>query len=118
MVYQDLEKEILYLCSDDETELWLIINRVSKYSYNATIDSKLVREKTIEIIRKFLTDDLIEVGNPNELSFEKLLLSVDETIAYIEEEWNKLSKTPNLGDICWFRATPKGEQVAHELGLI
>jgi len=118
MVLEELEKEILALCADDDTELWLIIKRISKDSYSFTTIPETDRQKTMTVLRRLLENNIVNAGFLQGSNFEILSLSVDETIAYIEAEWDKLGKTPNMGDICWFRATPKGEKLAHELDLI
>lgn len=117
MELQEMHKEILGLCADDDTGLWLIIKRVSKDAYSISSVPDWVRQKTLTLIRDLLQGQLIEAGNPNGPKFQSLFSSVPETITYIETEWDKLGKTPNIGDICWFRATPAGEQLARELHL-
>lgn len=119
MELQDIHKDILTECADDDVGLWSIIWRVNQGPYAS--DAKLpewVRQKTIQIVRDLLQDQLVEAGNPNGPKFQQLSSSVNETIAFIEREWDRLGKTPNIGDICWFRATRAGEKLARELNLI
>jgi len=110
-----IHKEILKLCADDDTGLWLIIKRVAEDAYSIVSVPDWVRQKTMEVIRDLLENELIVAGNPNGPKFQPLFSSVPETMTYIEQEWAKLGKTPNIGDVCWFRATPPGEQLASEL---
>ena len=117
MELQDIHKDILALCAADETGLWLIIKRVAKDQYSLEQLPTWVQSKTIEVIGDLLRKGLIEVGNPNGPTFEPISDSLEETIAFIEREWDKLGKTPNIGDLCWVRATSAGEQLARELDL-
>lgn len=120
MELTDLEKVILALCADDETELWPIVKRISKENYSYAAISELSRQNTIDILRNLLENKLIIAGHIPGMEFERLpIIKVDEVIRYIQQEWdNRLGKTPDLREICWFRATPQGEQLAHELGLM
>jgi hypothetical protein len=118
MELQDIHKAILAECAYDDVGLWAIVWDVNQGPYGS--EARLpewVRQKTIETIRDLLQSGLIEAGNPNGPKFQSVSSSVDETIAYIEREWDRLGRAPNIGDVCWFRATPAGEQLAHELNL-
>ncbi|HET9909552.1 MAG TPA: hypothetical protein VFQ23_23090 [Anaerolineales bacterium] len=115
MKLQNIEKEILGLCVDDDTGFWLIIKRIAKDSYSIVSVPESVRKKTMEVIRHLLQNQLIVAGNPNGPKFRACSLSTPDLIAYIVQEWDKLGSTPNIGDICWFRATPAGEKLAREL---
>jgi hypothetical protein len=75
----------------------------------------------MDTIHYLLSYGYIEAGN-----FEKdesgksrwvtMILSADEIIKFIEQEWNLLGKNPNIGDICWFIATETGIKLAEEFG--
>jgi hypothetical protein len=117
MELQEIHKEILDLCNDDDTGLWLIIKRVAKDAYSLNNLPVWVRLKTIEVLSDLLGNGLIEAGYPNGPKFRPISLSADEAIAYIQQEWDKLERVPNIGDICWFRATSSGEHLAEDLGL-
>ena len=115
MELSETHKEILRLSADDDTGLWLIIKRVAKDAYSTTSTPKWVRRKVIEVIRDLLDNQLIEAGNPNGPNFQPLFSTTNEIIRYIEQEWDGLGRTPNIGDVCWFRATPAGEKLDQEL---
>lgn len=122
MDFQDIHKEILGLCADDDIGLWLIIKRVAKDDYIIDSVPEWGRQKTLEVLRDLLQNGLIGAGNfqakdSGGYEFQPLKLSTDEVINYIEREWDELGKTPNIGDICWFRATLAGEKLADDLGL-
>jgi hypothetical protein len=77
----------------------------------------------MNIIRDMLKDNLIMAGNfekedTGKYEFVPILLPVDRIIEFIEHEWASLGKTPNIGEVCWFRATASGENLAKELNLI
>ncbi len=122
MELQDIHKKILALCAYDYTGLWLVITRVNKDAYSLDKLPEWVHQKTIEVIRYLLQSGLIETGNfeaedSGGFKFQPIPLPIDEVIKYIEREWDELGRTPNIGDVCWFRATPIGKQLAHDLGL-
>jgi len=111
-------KEILVECTEDNLGLWSIIWTVNGggYSKNAILP-EWVRQKTIEIVKDLLAQGLVEVGNFEAESFEfqPLLLSTEETIKYIQREWDELGRPPTIGDVCWFRATATGRQLAQQI---
>ena len=120
MDFQDIHKKILKLCVDDETGLWLVLKRICGEEYYWSTIPDNLRQNAMNIIRDLLNDNLIQAGNfeKEELGvykFVPILLPADEIIKFIEQEWNSLGKTPNMGDVCWFRATEFGEKLAKEL---
>lgn len=141
MELDNFHKEILGLCADDDTELWVIIRHASDDFSRPDPVPESVRRKTLNVIRDLLDAGLIEAGffswtigvpenmrpdeaiqfvkdNQNAVEYHPLNLRVDETIQFIEKEWDALGRRPSGGDICSFRATPKGERLAKELGLM
>jgi hypothetical protein len=118
MKLQEIHESVLAECVYDDVGLWSIIVRVhgESYAWHSTLPDP-VRQETIQIVNDLLSEELIEVGNPNGPEFVRFSWSVPELIDYIESEWNKLGRTPDVGEICWFRATPKGKKLANELGL-
>ncbi len=118
MELQEIHKSILAECAYDDVGLWSIIRRVNggSYAQHSTLPDR-VRWETMKIIENMLSRELIEAGNPNGSEFVRFTLSVPEIIVYIEGEWDKLGRTPDAGEICWFRATPSGKKLANELGL-
>lgn len=122
MDIQDTHKEILELCIGDGVGFWLILKRISKDTYALDSVPEWVRQKTMTVIKDLMQSRLIEAGHfdPDDTGgfrFRPILLSVDEVIKYIEQEWDRLEKTPNIGDVCWFRLTLAGKQLTSELGL-
>lgn len=117
MELSKLHKDILWECADDDTGLWVIIRSISEEDYFADVLPEWVRQKTLQIIKDLLEEDLIEAGNFRENIYSTMCLQVNEIIAFIEREWDALGHTPSGGDVCWFRATPKGERLSHDLEI-
>jgi hypothetical protein len=118
MQLDETQRKILIYCSDDDMGLWVIVRYVTdpEFKYEKIIP-EIGRKQVIRIIQEFMEEGLIEAGNPNGAEFTPIAGTVDDVIKFIEHEWEKLGKRPSGGDICWFRATPKGERLAHELVL-
>jgi hypothetical protein len=121
MYLSELQKGLLGYSSQDDMGLWIISRRI--YDSSSTDKSYYsVRIETIKVIRMMLQNGWLVVGKPIEINggiiFQLYSLSVDEVIAFIENEWDKLDRLPDLGEICWFRATPAGKQLAIEQDLI
>ena len=118
MELQEIHKEILALCVDDYTELWLVIHRMSKDAYPRDSMPTWVRQKTLEVIDDLLHCGLISIGDFwGKPKFKPMSVTVTEAIDYIERIWDDLGHTPTIGDGCWFKATSDGEQLVHELGI-
>ena len=118
MELREIHKSVLAECAHDDVGLWSVIVRVYGQSYaRHSILPDAVRRETISIVNDLLSEGLIEAGNPNGLEFMRFSWSVSGIIDYIENEWNRLARTPDVGEVCWFRATPNGKKLANELGL-
>ena len=120
MELSELQKALLEDSTHDDMGLWVVIWEITK-AFTTKDPPDLTRRKAINVIKEMLQNGLIVIGKPidkdSEVVFQLFPMSVDEAIDYIENEWNKLGRFPNLGEICWFRATPAGIQLANELGL-
>ncbi len=122
MELEDIHKKLLADCAYDDMGLWVVVSYVSDDAFSDDSMPEWVRQKTLEVIRFLLQKGLIEAGNfehedSGGYRFQPMLLPVDKVINYIEREWDELGRAPNIGDICWFRATPAGKKLAGELGL-
>ena len=117
MNLQDIHKEILTLCVDDYTGLWLVVRSISKDAYPLDAMPKWVRQQAIQVIEDLLRAGLIEAGNfePKSFEFQTITLTTDETINYIQHQWDELGRAPTIGDVCWFQATAAGEQLAQQI---
>ena len=110
-----LHKTILVTCSDGDVGLWEIIWKIhgGPYASGATLPEE-IRRSTIRIVGDLLSENLIQAGFPQvqrdgTVIFQPLSRSTAETVTYIEKEWDNLGRTPNIGDIVWFKVTDAGE---------
>lgn len=119
MELQEIHKEVLSMCIDDYTGLWVIISIVNKGTYSNDPLPGQVREKTIDVIRELLQIGIIEAGyiDPESHQFQAFNFSVEDTIDFIEQKWDDLGRLPNIGDICEFFVTETGKKVAADLGF-
>lgn len=118
MELQEIHKSVLAECAYDDVGLWSIIVHVYGESYaRRSILPDQVRRETIKVVNDLLSEELVEAGNPNGPEFVRFSWSMAEIIDHIESEWDRLGRTPDVGEICWFRATPKGKKLVNELGL-
>jgi hypothetical protein len=120
MELQEIHKKILALCADDYTGLWMIVSAIAEDAYSFETVPDWVRQKTIDILRDLLQSNLIAGGriDPASHDFRPFYFSVEDTIGFVEREWETLGKTPNIGDVCEFFITLEGKQLAQKLNLI
>jgi len=120
MELSELQKKLLGDSAYDDMGLWVVIWEITE-GLTTNDSTEIIQRKTIDVIKEMLCNGWIVIGMPinkdSEVIFQLFPMSVDEAIKYIEKEWDKLSRLPNLGEICWFRATPAGKQLADKLGL-
>jgi hypothetical protein len=122
MDLDDVQKELLAECAHDHVGLWKVVKRVGGENYWMKPLPTSIRERTIKVISDLLQSGWIEVGTyvgDKERGWEwNPMQGPDSAILdFIETEWDKLGETPNLGDVCWFTATPAGKTLAYDLGL-
>lgn len=122
MDLEPIHKTILSDCLNNYVGVWEIIREISEEEFFLSKLPEWVQSKAIQIIREMIEDDLIEAGTIKKIEFNKyvflpLTMGVDELISHIENSLEKEGHMPPFGIICWFRATPKGEQLALDLGL-
>jgi hypothetical protein len=106
-----LHLDLLKECADDDVGLWFAIAPIED-AIGEDYPLK-VRTLTLEIVEDLLHDELIMAGFPiynaeGVLVFDTWNLSVKDTIARINKEWDELGREPTLGEIVWFVATEKG----------
>ncbi|MBN1372281.1 MAG: hypothetical protein JW987_10115 [Anaerolineaceae bacterium] len=120
MVIEEIHKGLLGYCAHDDMGLWIIPRRITN---SDTIKEKpeIVRRKSLEIIKEMLENGWIEIGimvsRNNEITFQPLPMSTNKAMEFIDSEWVKLGRMPDIGEICWFRATPVGKKLAEDMGL-
>ncbi len=114
-----IQKDILAYCSDDDMGFWVVVRYVTEDKFgHIQMPPCHEQRKVLSEIRKFLELGLIEVRQYNGTEFNKIEGSVSELIDFIDREWKNLGAMPSGGEVCWFIATPKGEALARQLGLI
>jgi len=120
MELSESQKHLLGYSAHDDMGIWVVVWEVTE-AHTSNDPSELIRQKSIQVIKEMMENGWIVIGMPvnkdGQVIFQLFSMSVDEAIAFIESEWDKLGKLPSLGDVCWFRATPAGKQLADELGL-
>lgn len=123
MDLEPIHKTILSDCINNYVGVWEIIREISEEDFFSSKLPEWVQLRAIQIIREMIGAGFIEAGNIkkkeiNTYVFFPLTMGVDELISFIENSLAKEGHMPPLGIICWFQATPKGEQLARDLGLI
>ena len=110
----DIFKSVLLEAADDDIGLWAIQWKYCDYGRDPDIQT--ARKKTLKLIEELLVDGLIQAGMfTEEGDFELWNLSPVATLARTVTEWDKLESDPSIGDIVYFTATEKGQQVANTL---
>ena len=103
-----IKEDILIECAEDYVGLWALAWEFR--NADSKRDALEIRQKTIQLIKELLNDNLIKVGNFNvneERFFEVWELSPTEIIKRIENEWDALGREPSIGEIVWFTAMEK-----------
>lgn len=99
---------ILDHCADDYTGLWLAVTEL-RLATGGAIDFRRI----LEILYGLLNSGMLQAGIPTaDGGFEPWLLPPEEVMARIEEEWKRLGRDPDLGEIVWFAMTEKGARQA------
>ncbi len=108
---EDLERIILEELTDDYLGVWEVA-RLARDELG-TEDEALVREGAMSVIETMLMHGLIRPGlAKSDGRFEGWELDPGRAVLRIREEWERLGRTPTLGEIAWFDLTDYGEKVA------
>ncbi len=106
----DIERLLLEEMKDDYVGLWEIARLVSALG---TKDPADVRETTLRVVEDMVMEGLIRPGVATDKGdFEPWPTDPGRSILAITEEWERLGRTPTVGDIAWFDLTDWGERVA------
>jgi hypothetical protein len=92
---------------------------VNGCGYSAESLPEWVRGKTIELLKKLLSKELIIIGTRHEDScfeFIPYLESNESILEKIEVEWDELGP-PNIGGKFWVEPSQKGKELAKKLML-
>jgi hypothetical protein len=89
--------------------LWL----VNKWSSATGLNT---RRELIRILRSLLSEGLIEIGTVSkDAGFRPWVLTENQIIDRVLEDWDSLGRNPLPGDVCWLANTPAGDARAEEL---
>jgi hypothetical protein len=106
-----LERELLEEMKDDYVGLWEIARLVR--SELGLEDPEAIREDTLHIIEQMLMRGWIRPGVATDTGdFEAWDTDPGKALLAIREDWDRLGRTPTVGDIAWFDLTEWGERVA------
>jgi hypothetical protein len=107
----DLEREILEELKDDYVGAWDVAWLVSDDL--GTEDPTEVRECALGLLERMLLFGEIRAGAAtDEGEFEPWPEPPGEALHKIRERWERLERTPTLGEVAWFDLTPFGERLA------
>jgi hypothetical protein len=114
MTIEEVKKDLIIECSEDEVGLWVVLWYV--HNYVKIDDPEERRQITLKIVYDLLKEELIQAIDPYQRDpYEMWSLSPEETIARIEREWDALGREPNIAEIVEFITTEKGDEVAKKL---
>ena len=102
-------KSIVDECREDYVGLWSVIAEVR----TTIADPSALVEETLALVKRLILEGGVIAGSFNtdlDDKFHEWNMPVDEIVAKIRREWEKLPGDPNLGDIVWF--TSEGEGTA------
>jgi hypothetical protein len=93
----DVLERILTECEEDHVGLWSIYRQIKDAGF---ADPRLV---TIALIHWLLTTGVIEAGVPDDRgNFHAWKETPEDAYQRINNEWLKLGREPDIGDIAWF----------------
>lgn len=117
MDLDSLQLSVLAICAHDDVGLWRFISRASPAARDAFPVPTEALTTALQAIENLVDRGLIEAGNPNGSTFRAIPGSTEDLAAFIEKELEELGRSPGPGDVCWFRATAAGKNLAKELDL-
>jgi hypothetical protein len=107
--WQEFKKQLLDECERDEVGLWFIIRRLrDELGMN---DQGQIRQSTLKMVRELLeTGDVVAGDHASAnsgLPAWKIVSwdgSIDDVLARIDREWDRLGREPNIGEIVTLQA--------------
>lgn len=67
---------------------------------------------TLDVLRYLFTEGLMEPGDVSDGGFFAWDMPSDEALRRIEQQWRRIERLPQLGEICWIAITPVGSNWA------
>ena len=107
--WNEIKESLLKECEDDEAALWFILEELrDRPGLNDEVE---IRRATLQMVRELLETGEVVAGMyaPPDSGLPAWQIvgwpgSIDDILARIEEEWDKLGREPNLGDIVILQA--------------
>jgi hypothetical protein len=106
---QAIKEHLLAECWDDEVGLWYIVDHV--YDDLGVEDSAEVRRMTMQLVRELLETGKIIAGwyAPRDSGLPPWRIvgwpgSIDDILARIEVEWDKLGRDPTVAEVVILQA--------------
>jgi len=118
MKLQEIHKSILQYASYDDVGLWEIIREISENDFFSPTIPDWVRNKALRVIEELIEGGLLVAGTPNGPSFLPFPYGSNELKTFIENGLDEFGHNAHKNVICWFRITPKGEQLVRDLGFL
>jgi hypothetical protein len=107
--YPDPVREVLESGLDDwvmATEVWDIVTRVYSLDVNST---RLLCEGLTSYI---VGEELMVPGQVNEHGFRPFEPTTARNLERLHDEWARVDRLPEFGEVAWFAITPKGRESA------
>lgn len=108
---EELKRYLVFFTEEDYADL-------STYAHDVehaldTHDPDELREATVRVVFDLMSDGLISPGFPTRHGgFEPWSYDAERAARCIDRYWERLGRTPTLGEVVWFRTTPKGRELA------
>jgi hypothetical protein len=94
--------KVLLECQEDYVGLWSIIRALKDYETN---DDEIMK-KTMAIITELISKHGVVSGEFVNGVFEVWKIPLAEIIEKIQNNWIKIDRTPDIGEIVWFTKLP------------
>src|SRR5262245_43882319 len=106
-----IQRDLLVEGLEDYVGLWEVAKDVRRLY--GEIPPGTVHELVMQRIRPLLREGLIVPGLPTEGGrFSAWDCDADSAVNRIDAEWSKLGRDPNIWEVCWFKNTDKGNELA------
>ena len=104
--------ELLLLANSDYVYLAEVPSYARRFGAR---DAEDERHRTLDALKELLESGFWEVGRLSADGFERWSGSADDALSRIRDEWCKLARPLQPGDICWFANTSEGDRAAKDL---
>lgn len=109
------QERVLKIGEDD----WIYLAQVASIVHDemSHASEQDIINATLGIIRDLVDAEFLVIGDLTGAGgrFKPWWLSTPEAIQQIRTRWLALKRPINLGDVCWFSNTPKGDKMVASL---